>query len=142
MTIRAMPAGEVGISTPVLRGMLMGTPTGPGGGPVRPDDLDVTLAVLRDMGPQQEQAVIGEFLDRLGSAIDERVDARVEAQTSAMAGPEQRPSSALPVVSILSGIPVTAIVMGITQGSAAGILVLVVAWVAIAAVNLAHGRRT
>src|SRR5882724_9029014 len=51
--------------------------TGSEKGPVRPEDLEVTLAVRRDLGAGNDQAVIGEFLDRLGSAIDDQVDARV-----------------------------------------------------------------
>ena len=45
--------------------------------PVDPDDLAVTLAVRKDLGPQHDEAVIGEFLDRVGEAIDQRVDERV-----------------------------------------------------------------
>lgn len=96
-------------------------------------------------------AVIAEFLDRIGSAIDARVDAqvdtRVEAQVRArtsVAAPQaqdQRPSIALPVVSIGSGIPITAIVLGTTHASIAGIILLITAWVAIAAVNIAYIRR-
>jgi len=117
--------------------------TGSEKGPVRPEDLEVTLAVRRDLGAGNDQAVIGEFLDRLGSAIDDRVDARVEARTPAMsrADRDRPPSTALGVVSILSGIPTTWIVLGITHGSVGGIILLIITWVAIAAVNLAHTQR-
>jgi hypothetical protein len=113
------------------------------GGPVQPDDLEVTLAVRRDLGAEHDQAVIGEFLDRVGSAIDERVDARVHARTAPLSqpGPERQPSIALGIVSILSGIAGTAIVLGITAGSTGGIVLTTIVWAAIAAVNITYTRR-
>jgi hypothetical protein len=111
--------------------------------PVRAEDLDVTLAVRRELGAERDQAVIGEFLDRVGAAIDERVDARVEARTRSGPAPgaDQRPSTALAVVSVLSGIPITAIVLGVTHGSVAGCVVLVIVWLAIVGVNVAQAHR-
>jgi hypothetical protein len=117
-------------------------------GPIPPEDLEVTLAVRNDLGPDNDRAVIAEFLDRVGSTIDARVDARVSALIQARIpapaprAADRRPSIALGVVSIVSAIPITAIVLGTTHASLAGIILLIVAWVAIAAANLAQSRRT
>lgn len=72
-----------------------------------------------------------------------RVDARVEARIPAAsrAGRAQRPSIALGVVSIVSGIPITAIVLSLSHASVGGMVLLVVVWMAIVAVNLAYTRQ-
>lgn len=103
----------------------------------------------RDLGGHDDQAVIREFLDRVGSGIDDRVDARVEARISAAArasaasraGRARRPSIALGIVSIVSGIPITAIVLSLSRASVGGMIVLVVVWAAIVAVNLVDTRQ-
>lgn len=113
------------------------------GGPVRPEDVEVSLAVRRDLGPDHDQAVIGEFLDRVGSAIDERVDARVQARASLVPAPvpDRRPSIALGVMSLIAGVACTAIALGVTRGSLGGIVLTGVCWAAIAVVNVAYTRR-
>jgi hypothetical protein len=117
-------------------------PTGSDDGPVRPEDLDVTLAVRRELGPDHDDAVVGEFLDRVGAAIDARVDARVAERSPAVPpAAEEKPSVALGVVSLLSGIPISGIVLGTTHGSVAGVILMIITWMAIAAVNVAHTRR-
>jgi hypothetical protein len=117
-------------------------PTGSDDGPVRPEDLDVTLAVRRELGPDHDDAVVGEFLDRVGAAIDARVDARVAERSPAVPpAAEEKPSVALGVVSLLSGIPISGIVLGTTHGSVAGVILMIITWIAIAAVNVAHTRR-
>jgi hypothetical protein len=116
-------------------------------GPVRPEDVEVSLAVRRELGPDHDQAVIGEFLDRVGSAIDERVDARVQARASLVPGPApdpvpaRPPSIALGIMSLLAGVACTAIALGVTAGSLGGIILTGVCWAAIAVVNAAYTRR-
>jgi hypothetical protein len=99
---------------------------------ISPDDLAVTLAVRHDLGPEHDPAVIGEFLDRVGAAIDQRVDARVQAAAPARPRGQR---SALPIASLGVGIPITAI------ASAHGVGGIVVAWLGIAAVNVADALR-
>lgn len=98
------------------------------------DDVAVTLAVREDLGPQHDPAVIAEFLDRVGAAIDARVDARAAAAR----GPE-RPADGGPPIAFFSlafGIPITAI-----AGGQAGLGGIALAWAGIAAVNVAHALR-
>jgi hypothetical protein len=98
---------------------------------ITPEDVAVTLAVRDDLGPGHEPAVIAEFLDRVGSAIDERVDQRVKAtrQTRGHA------TSYLPAASLALGIPITAI------AASHGARAMAVAWAGIAVVNVADALR-
>jgi hypothetical protein len=52
-----------------------------------------------------------------------------------------KPPHSLAVTSIGLGIPITAICLGTTGGGPSGIAAMLIAWVGIAAVNLAHARR-
>lgn len=102
---------------------------------ISPDDVAVTLAVRDDLGPQHDPAVIAEFLDRVGGAIDERVDARLaSARTAEPVSEGGGPPIAF--FSLIFGIPITAI-----AGGQAGLGGIAIAWGGIAAVNLAHALR-
>lgn len=109
--------------------------------PIERDDLAVTLAVREDLGPAHDDAVIGEFLDRVGHSIDARVDDRMGASSrQASHQPAQNRSAALGFASIGMGIPITAIALGTTSGGPSGVIAMIVAWGGIAAVNFAHTR--
>jgi len=74
--------------------------------PIDRDDLAVTLAVRQDLGPSHDDAVIGEFLERVGHSIDTRVDQRMAASHHQSArGPAPARSAALGFASIGVGIP-------------------------------------
>jgi hypothetical protein len=88
----------------------------------------------RELGDEMEPAVIDAFLDR--------VEAAAEARAA-----EQRPNSqpwndgrgerlALSIISLGTGIPITAI-----AAEAADALGIAIAWAGIAAVNIAFSRR-
>ena len=96
------------------------------------DDVAVTLAVRDDLGPAHEAAVIAEFLDRVGTAIDERVDAKMAAgrQTET-----HRSGPSLAFFSLIFGIPITAI------SASQGVNAMLVAWGGIAVVNIADAIR-
>jgi hypothetical protein len=112
--------------------------------PISADDLEVSLAVRKDLGPQHDPAVVAEFLDRVGDAIDRRVDKRLAAKRALPGLPADGHAGSPPglgIVSLVMGIPITAIVLGNTNGGVDGIVGLVVAWAGIAGVNLAYARR-
>ena len=98
------------------------------------DDLAVTLAVREDLGPGGDPAVIAEFLDRVGSAIDQRVDERVAAMKQQRQGGGGPP---IAFFSLIFGIPITAI-----AGGQEGVAGIAIAWAGIAAVNIAHALRS
>lgn len=96
------------------------------------DDVAVSLAVREDLGIQHEPAVIAEFLDRVGSAIDERVEEQVAARLKTL---KSGGSSGLPFASLALGIPLTAI------ASTEGLTGMVLCWAGIVAVNVADALR-
>lgn len=108
------------------------------------DDLTAAVGARRELGPDYEDAVLDGFLARLDRQMQERVDATVAERFSsgerrAEGGPARHdPGLTLGIVSVIAGIPVTAITTGTEELAA-----LIVAWGGIAAVNVAHawGRR-
>ncbi len=108
-------------------------------GPMR-DDLTAAVGARRELGPDYEDAVLDGFMARLDRQMQERVDATVaeRSRRTTLAREERDPGLTLGIVSVIAGIPVTAITMGTEE--LAG---LIVAWGGIAAVNVAHawGRR-
>jgi hypothetical protein len=108
-------------------------------GPTR-DDLTAAVGARRELGPDYEDAVLDSFLARLDRQMQERVDAAVaeRSRRTTLYPGERDPGLTLGIVSVIAGIPVTAITMGTEE--LAG---LIVAWGGIAAVNVAHawGRR-
>ncbi len=110
--------------------------------PIDEDDVAVSLAVRRDLGAGHDGAVIAEFLDRVGSSIDERVEQRLNESVSAPStSPTVRAPTVLGYVSVAAGIPVTAISLGTTQGGLSGVVAMVVGWSGLAAINFAHRAR-
>lgn len=93
------------------------------------DDVAVSLSVREELGAAAEPAVIAEFLERVSAAIDERVDAQL-----AKMRPGHR-TSGLPVVSLVMGIPITAI------AGDKGVGGILLAWAGIVAVNVADALR-
>lgn len=96
------------------------------------DDVAVSLAVREDLGLQHEPAVIAEFLDRVGDAIDQRVDERVALRLAKI---KDRGVSPLPFASLGIGIPLTAI------ASAEGLPGIALCWAGIVLVNVADALR-
>jgi hypothetical protein len=108
-------------------------------GPTR-DDLTAAVGARRELGPEYEDAVLDSFLAKLDRQMQARVDATAaeRSRDTTPAQGERDPGLTLGIVSVIAGIPVTAITTGTEELAA-----LIVAWGGIAAVNVAHawGRR-
>ena len=107
-------------------------------------DLESTLSVRRELGPEYEPALIDGFLDRVDARIAARVDALLNDRLPSFREPESRagpgddhsqPDHAfvLSLASLGMGIPISAI-----SADQAGPIGLLVAWCGIAAVNGAY----
>ncbi|MBB6346906.1 hypothetical protein ACWGH8_39090 [Nonomuraea muscovyensis] len=96
------------------------------------EDLQATLDAHRDLGPAYEAALVESFVARL----DATIAARVQAELDARPGPARKPkgNGMVPIAlgSLALGIPLTGI-----AASHAGPAGLVIAWLAIIAVNVA-----
>ncbi|MGX7677994.1 hypothetical protein ACSMXN_03760 [Jatrophihabitans sp. DSM 45814] len=123
--------------------------------PISDEDLAISIAVRNDIGPEHDDAVISEFLDRVGWAIDERVDTRMAGHQAGAANGYQPAAQSnqggrsdragartfIAAASLITGIPVTAIALGTTHGGLSGIIAMVIGWTGIAAINIAHAHQ-
>jgi len=76
-----------------------------------PDEIRAAAEVHRELGPDYQSAVIESFLDKVGKEIDARVDARMAEVQQFRRVRGQSPMT-LPIVSLVFGIPLTAISAG------------------------------
>jgi hypothetical protein len=114
--------------------------------PLSPDEIRAAAETHRDLGPDYQSAVIESFLDKVSREIDARVDARLAAARAAVP-PQPAPAPAksgsqvaLLTVSLIAGIPLTAIAVAAGKHPA-GLWGLLVVWAAIAAINIAYAVR-
>ncbi len=105
-----------------------------------PDDLDrseieAVIETRRELGPTYEPALVDSFVEKVETAIEKRVDARLAERRRAQSM-ERRHSGqqlALGIVSLVAGIPIS-IVLAVTGNLPA----LLVAWTGIAIINIAY----
>jgi len=90
---------------------------------VEPQDLEAALAVRRELGHDYEPALVESFVERIESAVAARVDAQVE-QMRREEKADRRAQLTLGIVSLGTGIPITAIAGALGDGIAG----VVVAW--------------
>lgn len=111
-----------------------------------PDDLAGALAARRELGIEAEQALVAGFLNRVGQAIDARVDERIAQHRAAATWPrppeaDRRnigPRLALAITSLVLAIPLSGI--GAAFKGGIGLAVTLVSWVAIVAINVVFNR--
>ncbi len=101
-----------------------------------PQDVEAVLEARRDLGPAYEPALVESLTDKIETAIQARVDAQLEESRRHQAdhGQRHQRQMVLGIVSLGTGIPITAIAGALGDGLP-GVLV---AWAGIAAVNAAH----
>ena len=98
------------------------------------DDVSSMVGARRELGEEMEPAVVDAFLERVEAAIDAQAAERRPEQRGSV--PESCERLALAIVSLGTGIPITAI-----AAQAADALGIAIAWIGIAAVNLTFSRR-
>jgi hypothetical protein len=107
------------------------------------DEIRAAAETHRELGPDYQEAVIESFLDKVGKEIDARVDERLGRGRPDWRPPPKAPKhyqgTGLAVVSMVLGIPLTAIV--VTAGSHPGLAGLLIVWAAIVAINVAYAVR-
>ena len=105
-----------------------------------PDDLErseleAVIETRRELGPTYEPALGDSFVEKVELAIQQRVDVRLAARQRSQAL-ERRHSAqqlALGIVSLVMAVPIT-----ITLAVNDKLLALLIAWLGITVVNIAH----
>jgi hypothetical protein len=109
--------------------------------PLSPEEIRAAAEVHRELGPNYQDAVIESFLDKVGREIDARVDARLAQQGVQPPAQHGRGHSGSPmtlaIVSMVLGIPISAIVVS-AGPHPAGVLGLLIVWLAIGVINVAY----
>ena len=101
---------------------------------LEPNEVRAAAELHQELGPEYRDAVVESFLDRVGNEIDARVDRRLAAQPR----PQPQPRTmALAIVSVVLGIPLTAIVTSLSK-SGDQLAELAIVWLAIALINVAY----
>ena len=106
------------------------------------EEIRAAAETYSELGPGYRDAVIESFLEKVGGEIDARVAARLAAlppmpETRRRRGSASGSPLALLTVSMVAGIPISAIAVA-AGDHPAGALGLIVVWVAIAAINLGY----
>ena len=111
------------------------------------EEIRAAAETYSELGPGYRDAVIESFLEKVGGEIDARVAARLAAlppmpgQTRQRRGSVSGSPLALAAISMVLGIPISAIAVA-AGAHPAGALGLIVVWVAIAAINLGYAIST
>jgi hypothetical protein len=95
------------------------------------EEIESAIAARRELGEEMEPAVVDAFVERVEQAIEAR--AAEEARRGRMRGSDEGIDFALAVISLGTGIPITAI-----AADAGGVQGMIVAWLGIVGVNFAH----
>jgi hypothetical protein len=107
-----------------------------------PEEIRAAAEIHNELGPAYQDAVIESFLGKVGREIDARVDARLAQQQVAQPPARDRHGHsgspmALAIISMVLGIPLSAIALAVGTHPA-GIVGLLVVWIAITAINIAY----
>jgi len=107
-------------------------------------ELEAVLETRRELGASYDAALVESFADRIEAAVVARTAQEVsvrnrEARDRASAGPRQL---ALGIVSVVAGIPITAITMAVPESGELSLLSLVVTWGGIVSINAAHALQS
>jgi hypothetical protein len=92
---------------------------------VEREDVQAAIEARRELGEEMEPQVIDAFLERVEQRLEKR------------APDEHRRITPLALGSLGAGVGATAVASGMETG---GIIVAIIAWIAIAIVNVAYAR--
>lgn len=94
-------------------------------------ELKATVEARRELGPEHDEQLIAGFLERMEKTLGER----------GRSAPSHRGLDLrLPLGSMALGVAVTAVANSDAHG-AGGVIISIVAWIAIALINIVYARR-
>ena len=105
---------------------------------VQREDLSAAVGARRELGSDSEPEVVEAFLDRVGTAIDARVDQRLAEQGATKRRSPSRGTVPLALGSMGLGIAGTGASSGLDDGEPVAIII----WLVIGAINIAHALRS
>ena len=101
------------------------------------EEMHAALEARKELGPEYERQIADSLAERIERRLEERqLERRPAPHHPASTGP----SVPIALGSVALGIPITAVALSNAPGGG-GIAVAIVAWIAIALVNLAHALR-
>jgi hypothetical protein len=107
-----------------------------------PEDLDrpeleALLATRRELGPAYDRELVDSFAERIERTVDGRVGQELSARQAGdrFDGAAGKRQTALGIVSVVGGIPISAISLAIELG---GLGALLVSWAGLVGINGAH----
>jgi hypothetical protein len=104
---------------------------------VRRDEVESAIAARRELGAGYDDELVDSLVEKIERRFEARQPTRWPGPPPAKPPRERHPSvTPLALGSILLGIPITAIAL--SRDGAGGIAVAIVAWIAIALVNIAY----
>ena len=110
------------------------------------EEISVSVAAHQELGPDYDKAVAEGLVERIGEEVDRRVDARLRTAD------RKAPPAVVPVrrhggfgivlVSLIFGTGATSVVLG-NEGtsSVAQVVMVLLIWAAIAAINVVYALR-
>ncbi len=98
------------------------------------EDVASTMGARRELGEEMEPAVVDAFLERVERAVEAR--SAEDKRRRRSSGPDSGQRLALAIVSLGTGVPITAIAAA--EGGVVGMLVV---WCGIVGVNVANALR-
>ena len=107
--------------------------------PLPREDFEAALAARKDLGAEYEQALVDSFVEKVESALVARGRQAPPVQPVPPVPSAVVPAGgrvAVAIVSVVMGIPLTAITLG--SGS---LVAMIICWIGIVGVNLAMGVR-
>ncbi len=104
------------------------------------EDVEALLEVRRELGPSYDAALVDSFADRIERVVAERVDAQVARRDAAQrsAAHSGGRQLALGIVSLVAAIPISIVLAQVEDG----LVPLLVAWMGIVLVNMAHALQS
>ena len=101
-------------------------------------EVEAVLETRRELGLRYDAELVDGFADRIQAEVERRVSSELQVRAQGQAAQKSAGSRqlALGIVSLVAGIPVTAI--SLTANDDPSIIGLVISWGAITAINAAH----
>jgi hypothetical protein len=103
-------------------------------------EVEAVLETRRELGLRYDAELVDGFADRIEAEVDRRVGAELQSRQHAQAAHRSAGARqlALGIISMVAGIPITAISLAVPENLDLSVFSLMFSWGGIAAVNAAH----